>query len=161
MLEINPGLIIWTIITFILLLVLLRTFAWKPLLSALEKREQHIRSSIEHAENATQEAEQLAAQNRKFMSDAEVKSQKLLKDSRELGEKLKSEIIAKANQQSKHIIEQAKLEIEREKEAALLKLRSEIADLSILVASKILGETLDSDKHRRVIDSYLEELQKN
>lgn len=161
MLEINPGLIIWTIVTFLILLALLKKFAWKPLLDALERREEHIHSSIERAEKMAQEAELLASENRKKIEEAETKSSLILKEARELGEKIKSEIIEKANQQARNLIEQAKAEIEREKEAALIRLRSEVADLAILAAKKVVGETLNDDAQRKLIDSYLDELPKN
>ncbi|MDP2207919.1 MAG: F0F1 ATP synthase subunit B [Bacteroidota bacterium] len=161
MLDINPGLIIWTIVTFLILMFLLTKLAWKPLLSALEKREEHIRSSIDRAEKAARDAEHQAAENKKHIANAEVKASKLLKEGHELGEKLKAEIVEKAHHHARHMVESAKLEIEREKEAALLKLRSEVADLAIIAAKKIIGETLDVEKHRKVVDSYLDELPKN
>ncbi len=161
MLEINPGLIIWTIITFLLVIVILRKFAWKPLLHSLETREENIRSSIERAETAAQDAEQLLAQHKKQLSEAEEKSQKLIKEGRELGEKLKNDIITGARLQSRQLVEQAKLEIEREKEAALLRLRSEIADLAIKAAGKIINENLDSGRHKKIVDNFLDEMPKN
>ncbi|RCK71890.1 MAG: ATP synthase F0 sector subunit b [Ignavibacteriae bacterium] len=161
MLEINPGLVIWTIITFLVLLVLLKKFAWKPLLDALEKREERIRSSIERAEKSAQEAEQLVLENRKKIEQAEIKSAQILREARELGEKIKSEIIDRAHHQARHMLDQAKAEIEREKEAALLRLRSEVADLAILAAKKVVGDSLNEDLHRKLIDSYLKDLPKN
>ena len=161
MLELNPGLMIWTIITFLILLILLRKLAWKPLVAALQKREDHIKLSIDQAESKLEEAKQISDENRRQLAQAEEHSQKVIKEGRELAEKIKSEIVDKARQQSRHMVEQAKLEIEREKEAALLRLRGEVANLAIDAASKILGEALDSDKHRKVIDSFLNEMPKN
>jgi F-type H+-transporting ATPase subunit b len=161
MLEINPGLMIWTIITFLILLILLRKLAWKPLVAALQKREDHIKLSIDQAESKLEEAKQISDENRRQLAQAEEHSQNVIKEGRELAEKIKSEIVDKAHQQSRQLVEQAKLEIEREKEAALLRLRGEVANLAIDAASKILGETLDSDKHRKVIDSFLNEMPKN
>lgn len=161
MLEINPGLVIWTIITFLLLLALLKKFAWKPLLNALEKREERIRSSIERAEKSAQEAEQLALENRKKIEEAEIRSATIIKEARELGEKMKNEILDKAHHQARHILEQAKAEIEREKEAALLRLRGEVADLAILAAKKVIGNSLNDEINRKLIDAYLNELPKN
>jgi F-type H+-transporting ATPase subunit b len=161
MLEINPGLMIWTIITFLLLLFLLRKLAWKPLIAALQKREDHIKLSINQAESKLEEAKQITDENRRQLAQAEEHSQKVIREGRELAEKIKSEIVDKAHQQSRHMVEQAKLEIEREKEAALLGLRGEVATLAMDVASKILGEALDGDKHRKVVDSFLNEMPKN
>lgn len=161
MLEINPGLIIWTIITFLILMILLRKFAWKPLVGALQKREEHIRLSIDQAEERLQQAKHQSEENRKLIAVAEEKAQKLIREGRDLGEKLKNEITEKAQQHSRYMVEKAKLEIEREKDAALLRLRSEVANLAIGVAGKVLGETLDADKHKKMIDSFLNEMPKN
>ena len=161
MLNPNPGLIIWTIVTFILLLVLLKKFAWKPLLEALQRREETVRSSIERAEQAKIEAERLLDENRKQLERAGQEGQRILNENRALAEKLKDEIVEKANQQSRRMVDQAKQEIERDKEAALIQLRDEVAGLAIQAAGKILDETLDDDKHRKIVDAYLKGLPKN
>jgi len=161
MLDPNPGLIVWTIVTFILLVIVLRKIAWKPLLEALNRREEHVRSSLERAEHAKQEAERLLEENRKQLARAEGESRRILNEGRALAEKLKVEIMDKANQQSRKMIEQAKLEIERDKEAALSQLRGEVANLAIMAAEKILEESLDENKHRKLVDSYLKSLPKN
>ncbi|HZY10507.1 MAG TPA: F0F1 ATP synthase subunit B [Bacteroidota bacterium] len=153
--------IIWTIITFVILLVVLRKFAWKPLLDALHRREDHVRSSLERAEHAKQEAERLLEENKRRLARAEEESHRILNENRALGEKLKSEIVEKANQQSRRMIDQAKQEIERDKDAALAQLRGEVANLAISAAEKILDETLDAQKHRKLIDGYLRDLPKN
>jgi F-type H+-transporting ATPase subunit b len=142
-------------------MILLRKFAWKPLVGALEKREEHIRLSIDQAEERLQQAKHQSEENRKLIAVAEEKAQKFIREGRDLGEKLKSEIIEKAHRQSRHMIEQAKLEIEREQEAALYRLRSEVANLAIGVAGKVLGEILDADKHKKMVDSFLNEMPKN
>ena len=161
MLSVNPGLIIWTIVTFVLLLLVLRKIAWKPLLEALQRREEHVRSSIERAEHAKQEAERALEENRRQLALAEAESQRILNEGRALAEKLKQDIIDKAQQQSRKMIDQAKHEIARDKDAALAALRQEVAALAVEVAEKILDETLDESKHRKIVDSYLRDLPKN
>ena len=161
MLEVNPGLIFWTIITFILLLAVLRKFAWQPLLDALHRREEHIRTSIERAEHAKQEAERLLEENRKQLDRAEQEGLRILNEHRTLAEKLKNEIVEKANQLSRKVVEQAKQEIARDKDAALSELRGEVANLAIQAAEKILDETLDENRHRKIVDAYLKELPRN
>jgi F-type H+-transporting ATPase subunit b len=161
MLDPNPGLLIWTIITFLALLFVLRMFAWKPLLEALRKREEHVRNSIERAEQAKQDAERILEENRKQLANAEAESHRILNEGRALGDKLKSEIVEQANLQSRRMVEQAKQEIERDKEAALSQLRNEVATLAIKVAEKILDETLDENRQRKLVDAYLKELPKN
>ena len=161
MLSINPGLIVWTIITFSALVVILRMFAWKPMLEALHKREENIRLSLERAEQAKHEAERLIEENRKQLARAEENARKVINEGRSLAEKLKSEIVDKANQQAVKMVDQAKQEIERDKELALSQLRSEVANLAINAAERILGEALDANKHRKVVDDMMKDLPKN
>lgn len=161
MLDINPGLIIWTTVTFFLLLFVLRRVAWKHIVGALEKREEHIRLSLERADEAKQEAERLLEENRKERARAEEQAQKLLSEGRALGEKLKNDIVDKANQQARKMIEQAKQEIERDKEQALSQLREEVAHLAIMAAEKILSESLDANKHKKLVDDVLNRLPRN
>ncbi len=161
MLEINPGLIIWTIITFVMLLVILRAVAWKPLVDALQKREQGIRDALKNAEDARKEAERLLAENKIAMAKANEETSRILKEGRELAEQMKNEIVAKAHESAKTMMGQAKDEIAREKETALLQLRNEVADLAVSAAEKIIDETLDAAKQKKIVDSVLNRLPKN
>jgi F-type H+-transporting ATPase subunit b len=160
MLDINPGLIIWTIITFIIVVLILRAAAWKPLLAALTAREEQIRSSLQHAEQAHQEAARLLEENRRQLAAAEEQSQRIIREGRTLGERLKAEIMEKANTSSRHMVDQAKEEIKREKEAALVQLRGEVADLAITAAGKILDANLDTAKQRQLVDAAIKDLNK-
>jgi F-type H+-transporting ATPase subunit b len=161
MLELNPGLIIWTVITFAILLVLLRLTAWKPILSALEKREEEIRSSLEKAAKAKEDAERILEENKKNLDRAGEEVQKILKEGRTLAEKMRQDISDKANKESRRIIEHARYQIEREKQEALKELRSEVAYLAIQAASKILDEMLDEKRHKKIIDKFMDDLPKN
>lgn len=161
MLDINPGLILWTIITFILLLAVLGRFAWKPLLQALQSREQEIADSLRKAEEAKKDAERMIAENKIAMDKANAETAKLIAESRAVAEQLKNDIVAKANDSAKKMLEQAKEEISREKDSAMAQLRNEVADLSISVAEKILDESLDSAKQKKMVDNVLKQMQKN
>ena len=160
MFDINPGLILWTIITFVVVLVILRRSAWKTLLAALTAREEKIRTSLEQAEHAQQEAARLLEENRKQLALADEQSQRIIRDGRDLGERLKAEILEKASTGARQIVEQAKDEIAREKEKALNQLRAEVADLAIGVAGKILDANLDSARHRQLIDAAIKDMSK-
>lgn len=160
MLDINPGLIAWTIITFLIVLVVLRAVAWKPLLTALTAREERIRTSLQHADEARQEAQGLLEENKRQLAMAEEQAQRFIKEGREMGDRLKTEIMEKANASSRQMIEQAKDEIRREKETALSQLRSEVADLAIGAAEKILDAKLDTPKQRQFVDSIIKDLNK-
>jgi F-type H+-transporting ATPase subunit b len=161
MLDINPGLILWTILTFVIVLVILRAKAWKPLVQALTEREEKIRTALLDAERAQAEAQRLLEENKRQLAKAEEESQRVIKQGRELGDKLKAEIVEKANAGARTMIEQAKDEIRREKEAALTQLRTEVADLAIGVAGKILDQNLDTAKQRQLADAAIKDLQKN
>jgi F-type H+-transporting ATPase subunit b len=160
MLDINPGLILWTIITFVIVLVILRLTAWKALLGALTAREEKMRTSLEEAESARVQAQRLLEENKRQLALAEEHSQRVIGEGRDLGERMKVEILEKANSSARHMIEQAKDEIAREKEKALTQLRSEVADLAIGVAGKILDANLDTPRQRQLVDAAIKELSK-
>ena len=161
MLDINPGLILWTILTFVIVLVILRVAAWKPLLAALTSREDHIRDTLRQAEQAQSEAQKLLEENKRQLAQAEEQSQRVMKEGREMGERLKAEIVERAHASSRQMVEQAKEEIRREKETALVELRLEVADLAIGAASKILDTNLDTPKQRQLVDSVIKDMQKS
>jgi len=158
MLDINPGLIVWTIITFLVLLFVLKRFAWKPLLQALTSREEKIRESLEQAEHARQEAQRLIEANERQMQQAQGEFQRLMREAREEAEKLRAKRRQEADEEAKKIVDQGKMEIEREKEAALNQLRNEVANLAVRAAGRILDEELDEKKHRKLVDAYLRDL---
>jgi F-type H+-transporting ATPase subunit b len=161
MFDINPGLIVWTIVTFVLLVAVLSKYAWKPLLQALHEREEKIRSALEQAEKARAEAAELLKQNERNMARAEEEYQKAIREGKALAEKLKEEIVNKAKQQAQRELQMAKEEIQRDIDAAKQQLRSEVAELAIRAAEKILDETLDQQKHKKLVDNFLNQLPNN
>lgn len=161
MLDINPGLIIWTIITFVLLVVVLGKFAWTPILQALQSREQEIANALKKADEAKKDAERMMAENKLAMDKASNETARLIAEGRAMAEQLKNDIVAKANESAKKMMDQAKDEISREKESAMAQLRTEVAELSITVAEKILEESLDGTKQKKMVDKVLQQLQKN
>jgi F-type H+-transporting ATPase subunit b len=158
MLQINPGLILWTIITFVIVLMILRWTAWKPLLAALTAREEKIRASIEQAEQARQQAQALLEEHRRQVAAAEDQVQRILSEGRALADRHRAEIAEKAENSARHMIAQAKEEIQREKDAALMQLRSEVADLAIGAAGKILDKNLDTPAQRALADAAIREI---
>ena len=161
MLDINPGLIIWTMITFALLVVVLGKFAWKPILQALQAREHEIADALRKAEEAKKDAERMMQENKIAIDKASNETARLIAEGRAMAEQLKNDIVAKANESAKKMLDQAKEEISREKQAAMTQLRSEVAELSITVAEKILDESLDGAKQKKMVDKVLQQLQKN
>ena len=159
--DTNPGLIVWTIVSFLVLLIVLAKYAWNPILKMLGDREGQIRTALEQADRARMEAADMMKQNEKNLARAEEEYQKMIREGRALAEKLKDEIVTKAKQQAQQEIKQATEEIQRNVEAAKLQLRTEIADLAIQATEKILEETLDENKRKRITDSAINKLPKN
>lgn len=157
----NPGLAIWMTLTFLLLLFLLRRFAWGPITSALAEREQRIDESIKRADRALEEAKKIQADNLKARREAEQQAQSILREARESTERIRNEEIEKTRASVQQMQESARAEIEREKQGALNALRSEVADLAIRAAGKILDENLDGDRQRRLVDSFINDLGRN
>ncbi len=158
MLEINSGLILWTILTFVIVLIILRKAAWKPLLGALAAREESIRASLREAADARAQAARLLEENKRQLAQAEEQSRRIIMEGRDMGDRLKGEILEKANATTRVMIEQAKEEIRREKDAALIQLRSEATDLVIAAAGKILDANLDTPKQRQLADAAIREI---
>lgn len=158
MLEINSGLILWTILTFVIVLIILRKAAWKPLLGALAAREESIRASLREAEDARAQAARLLEENKRQLAQAEEQSRRIIMEGRDMGERLKGEILEKANATTRVMIEQAKEEIHREKDTALAQIRSEATDLVIAAAGKVLDANLDTPKQRQLADAAIREI---
>lgn len=161
LLSVNPGLIIWQLFIFVILLFILKKIAWKPLLSSLHSREQSIKDTIDQAEKLQKEAQDLIEQNRKNMAEANSNSMKIINDAKEMAGKMKDEIMAKAQEDSRKLIEQAKAEINQEKETAMSDLRNEVSDLAIKSAEKILKETLDEDRQKKIVNDFISQIPKN
>ncbi|MBV6479477.1 MAG: ATP synthase subunit b [Ignavibacteria bacterium] len=161
LLSVNPGLIIWQLVIFVILLFILKKIAWKPLLTSLHSREQHISDSIEKAEKLHEDAKSLVEQHKQNLAEANSQSMKIINDSKEMANKLKDEIVSKAQEDSRKLIEQAKAEIKHEKETAMADLRNEVSDLAIKAAEKILQDNLDEAKQKKIVNDFISQIPKN
>jgi F-type H+-transporting ATPase subunit b len=141
------------------LLGILWRFAWGPILSAIDSREQGIQTAIDEAMARNAEAERLLAEHREQLADARRQGNELIAEGKTAGEKLRRDIEAKAREEGQALIERARDEIERERDAALDTLRRESVELALAAASRLLRENLDAPKDRALIESYLSELQ--
>jgi F-type H+-transporting ATPase subunit b len=157
----NVGLIFWISIVFLLLLLILRKFAWGPITSALEERERTIDTSIQRAEKALVEARQIQADNERARRQADEEAQRILREARESAERLRTEEIERTREQMRQMQKQAREEIEHQKQNALNDLRAEVANLAILAASRILRENLDATRQARIVDGFIDDLPKN
>lgn len=161
LLDVNPGLIVWTIITFVLLLLILRKVAWKPILTALDQRETAIRESLEKAEKARQEAIQILKQNEANLARAEEESQKIIEQSRQYAEKLKEQMLQTSKVQAQKIVDDASAEINRRKEAAFDELKADVAEIAVNAAERILKENINAEMNKKLANNYISEITKN
>lgn len=160
LLDVNPGLIIWTIITFACLLFVLTKLAWKPMLKSLQDRENFIKDSLEKAEEAQIEAERLLEENKGNLAKAEEEAQKVIAQGREYADKLKTQILDESKAEAKKIVNDATAEIERKNLEAFSKLKDEIAEIAVQSAEKIILANLDVDKQKNIVNKFIEDLAK-
>jgi len=154
----NPGLIFWTAVTFVIVLVILRKVAWGPIISALEEREKGIQSSIDRAHQAKEESEAILRKNRELLSKADADADRIIREGKEYAEKLRAEITEKAQDESKKMIAAAVDSIDQEKRRALDVLRNEVADLAVKGAEKIIRTALDADLQKKIVNSMIQDL---
>ena len=158
--QLDPGLFVWTIFTFLLLFVLLAKFAWKPLLKALSEREEKIRSSLEQAEAAQQKLEQLNSESEKIIGKARSEAQSIVADGKAVAEKVRDEIEASAKEKANSIVSQAEKRIVAEKEQAISEIRGEVAALSIQIAEKLIRKNLSKEDNMALINELLDRASK-
>lgn len=156
--DFSIGLFFWQLILFVVLVLLLRKFAWKPILDAVEKRESGIEDALKSAEIAKLEMQNLQADNQKLLQEARAERESMLKDAREIKSKMIEDAKSEAQDQANRIIEQAQVAIEGEKKAAIAELKIQVANLSIEIAEKVMREELsNNDKQLKLVESMLGE----
>ena len=154
----DPGLFLWTILTFMILLGLLARFAWKPLLALLDRREEMIRQSLDDAQEAKQELQRLQQESKEILSKARVEAQSILAQTRSEADKLKGEIKQKAKAEADAILRDAEKQIKVETEKAIAVLKNEVVDLSLLVASKLIRRNLSKEDNQSLIEESLKQV---
>ena len=158
----DPGLVFWSFITFVILVFLLKKYAWKPILHALKIREETIEYALGAAEKARTEVKNLEVTKAQMIEEAKKERDGLIKEARELKQNILKEAKSKAQTEADKIIESARLQILREKEEAILEFKQKVAELSVDIAGKILEQELKTtDKQKAVIDRYLQEVNFN
>jgi F-type H+-transporting ATPase subunit b len=158
MFNINAGLSAWTIVVFLALVVVLARYAWKPILSALEAREQGIQGALDEAARRNAEAAGLLEEHKQQLADARRQANEILAEGKAAGERVRKEIEEKARVEGQAIVERARQEIERERDAAVAQLRREAVDLALAAASKLLSENLTQAKDRQLVEQFLDEM---
>ena len=156
----DPGLFVWTILTFLVLLGVLAKFAWNPLLKMLKDREDLIRSSLEDAEKAQTELARLNAEGEEIVNKARSEAQSILSEGKVAASKLKDETLKAAKDQAKSILTDAEKQIRIEKHKAIEEIKSEVVDLSLSVATKLIKKNISREDNQTLIDESLENVTK-
>ena len=155
----DPGLFIWTILTFLVLAGLLAKFAWRPLLKALEDRQASIRKSLDDALAAKQELERLQLESGQIIRQARVEAESIISQSRSDAGRLREELRQKAKGEADAIVKNAERQIQLETTRALQQIRQEAIDLSVMIASKILQRNLSKEDNERLIEEALRQVE--
>jgi len=154
----DVGLLFWTLVSFTILYLILRKFAWGPILGAVKEREESIKQALDAADNAKKDMENLKADNEKILNEAKIERETMLKEAREIKSKLISDAEEEAKIRAKKMVEAAKTAIQNEKNSAMNELKNTVVDLSIGIAEKLISEELaDKDKQLKMIEDILED----
>ena len=160
--DFSFGLFIWQVVIFVGLIFLLKKFAWKPILDAVNDREEGIKNALLSADNARKEMLNLQSDNQRILQEARLERDSLLKDAREMKEKMILDAKNEAQIQGLNMIEQAKAAIESEKNAAMADLKSQVATLSLSIAEKILKDELSNkESQTKLVDQLLGDVKLN
>jgi F-type H+-transporting ATPase subunit b len=155
----DPGLFVWTILTFLILVALLARFAWRPLLQALERRQATIAQSLEDAQRARQELERLQRESTQIMAQARAEAESMLARSRSDAEALREELKQKARTEAAGIVKNAERQIQLETARAVQQIRHEAVDLSVAIASKILRRQVTREDNEALIQEALKQVE--
>jgi F-type H+-transporting ATPase subunit b len=155
----DPGLYIWTIVTFLILVALLGKYAWRPLLDALERRQDAIRKSLDEARQAKKELERLNEESARILAEARVEADAIISRSRADASRAGDELKQKARADAESIVRNAERQIQLETSRAVQRVRQEAVDISIAIASKIIQRNLSKEDNERLIAETLNEIQ--
>jgi F-type H+-transporting ATPase subunit b len=154
-LTVEGGLMFWTIVVFLVLLAVLKKFAWPAVLGAVEAREKALEEQLAAAERDRAEAAALLAEHRKLVAEAKTQAHGMVVEARQLAEKERAVAMEKTKQEQEELLARARREIAAERDRAVADLRREAVDLSLAAASKLVGQRLDGDADRKIVLDYL------
>jgi F-type H+-transporting ATPase subunit b len=158
--SINPGLIIWTLVVFGILMVGLWRYAWPFILKSVEERERRIQKQLEDAEQANAESQRLLEEHKKAIAATKAETQDILAKAKVVAQKERELLLAKAREEYEALLARARKDIDAEKEKALVALRREAVELSIAAASRVIEANLDTEANRRLVTEYLASIDK-
>lgn len=161
LINVSPGLFIWSVIIFGIVFFILSKFAFPAIIKALHDREEGINNAIISAEESNKKAQEILAESQAKLDNTQREIQSLLANGKSQAEKIIQAATEEANVIRNQKVDEAKKEIERNKENAISELRKEVADLVIMATEKVLEEKLDADKHKSLIEKYISNINKN
>ena len=157
--QFSLGLFFWQLVLFIGLVLLLKKFAWKPILDAVNDREEGIKNALDEAENARKEMQNLQADNERILNEARAERDEMLKEARQFKESIITEAKEEATNQANKVIEQAQATIQSEKNAAIADIKNQVAEISVGIAEKVMrAELTDKDKQVKLVEDMLKEV---
>ena len=157
-LSFDPGLFMWTIVTFLIVLFILKWKAWGPLMSVLDKRAEDIKKALSAADRAKKDAEMASREYEKLVQKAHAEAQQIIANSKAAGEKVKNEVESAAKEKAEEMIGKARELIEAESQKAIQEIKSSVVELSIEAAEKILEKNLDSEDNRNLVKQTLDNI---
>ncbi len=158
--EIRPGLIFWTLVTFILVALILRAKAWRPILDLVAEREKQINLAIESAKRERAEAEKLLAEQKVAIADARREAAESLQRNKAEMDKFRDELMARSRKEAEELKAGAAREISAERQKALAEIKGISVDLALQIAEKLIAEKLDDHKHRLLAEQFIDQLPK-
>jgi F-type H+-transporting ATPase subunit b len=156
--DLNPGLTLWTAITFLILILVLAKVAWGPIVRMLDERERTIRDAIEQAKKERAEAERLLAEQKAALQAAQREAAALAQRSRGEVEALRQELTARARKEADELVASARAQIQEEKTKAVAELRGQVADMAIEAARRLIPQAVDEKTHRALVEEYIRQL---
>jgi F-type H+-transporting ATPase subunit b len=158
LIQVTPGLMIWTIVCFLVALFVLKRFAFGPIQTLIDERRERIRRSLEEADGAREEARKLLEEHRKLIGQARNEAEEILSEARQVGKAMQQRVKDETEADRQRRLEETKRQIEAETRRALEAIRAEVAELSLFAAEKVTRKTLDDKDQRRLIDEAIGEL---
>ena len=157
-LSFDPGLFMWTIVTFLIVLTILKWKAWGPLVSALDKRAEDIKNALLAADRAKEDAEKASQDYEALVQKAHAEAKQIIADSKAAGERVKNDLESIAKENAEGMIGKAKIQIEAESQKAIQEIKASVVDLSIEAATKVIEKNLDTEDNRKLVDQALDNM---
>src|SRR6266536_1882641 len=158
LIQVTPGLMIWTIVCFLVALFVLRRFAFGPIQALIDERRERIRRSLDEADEAREEARNLLEEHRKLIGQARNEAEEILSEARQVGKAMQQRVKDETEADRQRRLEETKRQIEAETRRALEAIRAEVAELTLVATAKVTGKVLDRDDHRKLIEDAIGDL---